>query len=111
MCLRDIVLGSWIAGWTFFRAEPALAGDAALKLRAYFFTAALFEGIGAPAAKNGPRNYKQNRQRLHLLMIENECFNASGRNDEALKRKSSSRRAGTMRRFLPSTLQRSNNLP
>jgi hypothetical protein len=56
MCLRDIVLGSWIAGWTFFRAEPALAGDAALKLRAYFFTAALFEGIGAPAAKNGPRN-------------------------------------------------------
>ena len=51
MRLRHTVLGRWIVRGTILRPEPALAGDAALKLRADFFTAALFDRIGTTAGK------------------------------------------------------------
>ena len=50
----------------------SLAGNAALKLRLHFFSAAAFQRIGASAHQQRPGNAEQYRQPFHLSILESK---------------------------------------
>jgi len=49
-----------------------LAGNAALKLRSYFFSATTFQGVGASSRHQRAGNAEQDRQAFHLSILESK---------------------------------------
>jgi hypothetical protein len=90
MSLRDAVLSRGIIRRSIKRAYRSLAGRAALKLSTDFFSAAMFEWIGATACDK--RERANDRQGFHLFILESKCANAiadcNGGWVEALKQSS-----------------------
>ena len=74
MVLRDGVLCRGITWRSIKRAYRSLASHAALELASYFFRAALFQRISTPTRDK--RKRADDRQGLHLLILESECANA-----------------------------------
>src|ERR1700738_1434586 len=72
MSLRHAVFGRWIAGLALLRADCALAGNAALKLRLHFFSAAVFQWIAASAHDQPAGESHQDRQAFHLSILESK---------------------------------------
>jgi hypothetical protein len=72
MSLRHAVFGRWIAGLALLRADCALAGNAALKLRLHFFRATALQWIGASAQDQRADEGDQDRQAFHLSILESK---------------------------------------
>jgi hypothetical protein len=70
MGLRHAVFASGIGGRSLDWANRSLAGDATLKLSAYFFCAALLHRISAAAHDQHPCDQEQDRHAYHLLILE-----------------------------------------
>jgi hypothetical protein len=67
----------------------ALTRDSSLELPLHILGGSLFERIGAAACHHGERNRAQDRQGLHLLILENgQCIARELKrlSDEAMKR-------------------------
>ena len=77
MRLWDTMLGGRIAWLALLRPDCALTSNAAFKLLLDFGSLSLFEWIGATAREQRCGNREEDRQALHLLILESESPNAS----------------------------------
>ena len=74
MVLRDTVLSRGITRRSIKRDYRSLAGHAALELASHFLRAALFQRISTTTRDK--RERADDRQGLHLLILESGCANA-----------------------------------
>jgi hypothetical protein len=77
MTLRDAVFSGRISRLAVFGTDCSLTGDAALQLILDLRTFSLFEWIGATGGEEGDCDQEEDRQALHLLILESEGCNAS----------------------------------
>jgi hypothetical protein len=71
MSLRHTMLASQILWRPLHWAKGSLSGHAAFKLPLHFLRGALFERVGA-TSRDQPCDHEQDRQALHLLILESE---------------------------------------
>jgi hypothetical protein len=71
MSLRHTMLASQILWRPLHWAKGSLSSHAAFKLPLHFLRGALFERVGA-TARDQPCDHEQDRQALHLLILESE---------------------------------------
>ncbi|MDB6147164.1 MAG: hypothetical protein JWO45_828 [Spartobacteria bacterium] len=72
MILRDAVLTGGIVRRPIDRTDCSLASDAALKLGSHFVGASFFQRIGTTARSEDECCCQENRQALHLFILESD---------------------------------------
>ncbi len=77
MGLRHSVFAGLVVGLSLDRTEFPLTRHAALKLIAHFAGSSLFERVGATGRHESASKESQDRQGLHLLILERVPGNAS----------------------------------